>query len=309
MQERAWPRHGWVGLALVAAFWTLNWALPGTRTLWGFFPMWLGYCLTVDALVVLRKGSSLLTRSRGAYVGLFVASVPGWWLFEAINVRTQNWRYLGTETLPSWQFALMSSLSFSTVFPAVLGTAELASTFGWIRRARPGPRIRPTLRTTVAIFIAGWAMLAALLVWPRYFYPLVWVSLCCILEPLNVWLRRRALSHHTAEGDWRPLLALWVGVLICGFFWEFWNYYSYPKWVYHVPFFGRWHIFEMPLLGYLGYVPFSVEVFALYHFITGLLGAPSARDYIQIVPDGIAARGGRAWAWGRRSQGLDSSAE
>ncbi len=169
MRERTWPLHGWVGLALVVVFWALNWALPGTRTLWGFFPMWLGYCLTVDALVVVRKGSSLLTRNRAAYVGLFFASVPGWWLFEAINVRTQNWRYLGTETLPGWQFAVMASLSFSTVFPAVFGTAELASTFGWIRRARPGPRIRPTRRTTLAIFLAGWTMLALLLAWPRYF--------------------------------------------------------------------------------------------------------------------------------------------
>ena len=44
-------RHGWLGLALVAVFWILNWTLSGLRTHWGFFPLWLGYCLTVDALV------------------------------------------------------------------------------------------------------------------------------------------------------------------------------------------------------------------------------------------------------------------
>jgi hypothetical protein len=46
-----------------------------------------------------------------------------------------------------------------------------------------------------------------------------------------------------------------------------WNFLSYPKWIYHVPFVGFLHVFEMPLLGYLGYIPFSWELFALYHLI------------------------------------------
>src|SRR3972149_2125791 len=58
-----WPIHGWIGLILVILFWFLNWTLPGLRTHWGFFPLWLGYCLTVDALVFRRKGHSLLPRS------------------------------------------------------------------------------------------------------------------------------------------------------------------------------------------------------------------------------------------------------
>ncbi len=58
--RRRWPPHGWLGLALVGAFWTLNWSLAGLRTHWAFFPLWLGYCLTVDALVVARKSTSML---------------------------------------------------------------------------------------------------------------------------------------------------------------------------------------------------------------------------------------------------------
>jgi len=30
--RRRWPPHGWLGLALVGAFWTLNWSLAGLRT-------------------------------------------------------------------------------------------------------------------------------------------------------------------------------------------------------------------------------------------------------------------------------------
>ena len=50
-------------------------------------------------------------------------------------------------------------------------------------------------------------------------------------------------------------------MLVCGFLWEMWNQWSYPKWVYHVPGVGFAKVFEMPILGYLGYLPFSLEVY------------------------------------------------
>lgn len=264
---RRWPIHGWVGLALVAVFWALNWSLSGLRTHWAFFPLWLGYCLTVDALVVWRKGNSMATRSPGGYALLFLISTPGWWLFELLNVRTQNWEYIGSEHFTDLQYFLLCSLSFSTVMPAVLGTAELVSSFSWLRRLKRGPVIRATGNTALVMFGVGGLMLALLLTWPLYFFPFLWLSVYFLLEPVNIWLGHRSLLHYTARGDWRPVLALAVGCLICGFFWEMWNIFSHPRWIYHVPFVGFFHIFEMPLLGYLGYIPFSWELFALYHFV------------------------------------------
>jgi len=46
-----------------------------------------------------------------------------------------------------------------------------------------------------------------------------------------------------------------------------WNYYSFPKWVYHTPGTGFLRVFEMPLLGYGGYVPFGLELYALRNFL------------------------------------------
>jgi hypothetical protein len=66
-----------------------------------------------------------------------------------------------------------------------------------------------------------------------------------------------------------------------GFFWEMWNYFSYPKWVYSVPFVNVVHIFEMPLLGYGGYLPFACELFAVYHLVMGLLGHRSSQ-YVHV---------------------------
>ena len=282
---RGWPAHGWVGLGLVVVFWTLNWSLPGPRTHWIFFPLWLGYCLTVDALVLRRKGTSMLTRSPSAYVKLFLVSAPAWWLFELLNLRTGNWFYDGRQFFTDLQYFILATLSFSTVMPAVFGTGELVSTFGWLRRIGRGPRIAPTRRTLVSFFVAGWLMLALLLLWPLYFFPFLWLSIYFILMPANVWLGNRSLAKYTAVGDWRPVLALWAGCLICGFFWEMWNFYAFPKWVYQVPFVDFLHLFEMPLLGYGGYIPFSLELFALYHLIMGLLKQKEGRDFIQISSD------------------------
>ncbi len=268
---RRWPLHGWIGLALAAVFWALNWGLPceSSPTTWGFFPMWLGYCLAVDALVFYRKGSSMLARSPAGYVALFVISAPAWWLFELLNARVQNWHYEGGYSFGEIGYAVFASLSFSTVIPAVFGSAELASTFGWIRSLPRGPSLAPTRRATLVMFAAGAAMFGLLMAWPLYFFPFLWLSVYFLLEPLNVWLGNRSLLHHTAQGDWRPYLSLAVGCLVCGFFWELWNYHSWPKWKYDVPWVSFFRVFEMPLLGYGGYVPFSWELFALYHLVRG----------------------------------------
>ncbi len=262
-----WATQGWIGLLLLAICWPLNWTLPGTPTAYLFFPLWLGYILVVDALVLTRTGTSLWTRSRRDFVLLFLASVPAWWLFEGINQRTANWKYLGGGAFTGLEYYLLCTISFSTVMPAVFETAELVGSFRWVQHCAAGPRLRPTPAVNRGLYVGGAAMLALTLVWPRYFYPFVWTSLVLILEALNCWLGRRHFLQHTQQGDWRPVVCLGLGAVICGFFWEMWNYYSWPKWVYHTPGAQFLHIFEMPLLGYGGYVPFALELCELKNFL------------------------------------------
>jgi hypothetical protein len=259
--------HGWIGVLLVACAWPLNWLLSGSRTLFLFFPLWLGYILVVDAQVFRRRGTSLLSRSKREFVLLFFVSALSWWIFEVINWRTANWHYIGGEALSSLEYFVFASICFSTVMPAVFSTAELMGTFNWIERFAYGPRVPNNAHTHVRLFLLGCIMIALLLIWPRYWYALVWTSLFCILEPINLWLGRQSIWARLADGDWRGPVALWSGTLVCGFFWEMWNFYSMPKWIYHVPFVDFLHVFEMPLLGYLGYVPFGLELYALVNLM------------------------------------------
>ena len=279
---KKFPMHGWIGIILVIVFWFLNWELNGLRTQILFFPLWLGYALIVDAIVFYRKGTSLLNRNVKKYISLFLISAPAWWLFELLNLATQNWFYDGKQFFTDWEYAVYATLSFSTVIPAVFGTTELVGSFKWIQKIKPTVKVQPTRIILITQFLLGWLMLVLMIILPQYFFLFVWMSLFFIIEPVNAWLKNRTLFDYISVGDWRPVFSLWIGCLICGFFWEMWNYLSYPKWVYHVPFVDFLHIFEMPLIGYLGYLPFSLELFALYHFVTGILKIKD-ENYIRIV--------------------------
>lgn len=259
--------QGVFGLLLVAACWPLNWMLPGVRTAYLFFPLWLGYILTVDGLIGWRAGTSLWARSRRGFALLFVISAPSWWLFEMINNRTGNWEYLGAGGFTPLEYNVLCTVSFSTVMPAVFETAELVRTFEWVKGLRPCGRIADSMRVNVCLFIAGLLMLVLMLAWPKFFYPFVWISLALMLEPVNRALGRQHLLQWLEHGDWRPVISLSLGALICGFFWEMWNEWSWPQWIYHTPGADFLHVFKMPLPGYGGYVPFALELFALKNLL------------------------------------------
>jgi hypothetical protein len=268
--QRRWPAlalHGWAGLLLIALAWPLNWGLSGLRTHLLFFPLWLGYALLVDALVLRRRDTSILTRSPKGFALLFACSAPAWWLFEAFNLRTQNWEYLGGDRFGPLAYFLLTSLSFSTVMPAVFETAELVRSGGWMRRLSGGPRLRPTPSVLLAMLGVGLVMVVLSMIRPEHFYPLVWGSVFFLAEPINAWRGRPSLLRYLERGDWRPVAALAVGALACGFLWEMWNFLSYPKWTYHTPGVEFLHIFEMPLLGFIGYLPFGLELYALAQLI------------------------------------------
>ena len=259
--------RAYVGLLLVALFWALNWGLSGPRTSYLFFPQWLGYILVVDALVFRRSGTSIWTRSRRDFFLLFLVSAPAWWLFELFNHHTHNWQYLGGEQFGGLEYFLLASWSFSTVMPAVFETAELVASFSWVPRLANGPRLALTPGKRTRIWLAGLLMLLLVWRWPQACYPFVWLSVFLILDPINARLGRRNLLDTLRAGDWRPLVSLSLGALICGFFWELWNYWSYPKWTYHTPGAQFLHLFEMPLLGYGGYLPFAWELYALRNLV------------------------------------------
>jgi hypothetical protein len=75
--------------------------------------------------------------------------------------------------------------------------------------------------------------------------------------------------------------------LASGFFWEFWNYGSnafVPNrnphfWIYDIPYLNVIHVFsEMPLLGYIGYLPFGVQCWVWWLLVARVLNFDPAFD-------------------------------
>ena len=96
-------------------------------------------------------------------------------------------------------------------------------------------------------------------IWPNVLFPLLWMAPLLILTSLQAVRGEKTIFEPLARGQWRDLCLLGVAALICGLFWEMWNVYSLARWTYAVPFVQRFHLFEMPILGYAGYLPFGLE--------------------------------------------------
>ncbi len=125
MQRHRFPLYGGIALIICLAAWASSWLRIDPLYRYSFFPLWLGYILFIDALVVMRRGKSLLTRARWHYPLLFLTSSLFWWVFEGLNISVQNWHYVLDKPYSQLTYFLISSLNFSTVLPAVMETAEL----------------------------------------------------------------------------------------------------------------------------------------------------------------------------------------
>ena len=121
----------------------------------------------------------------------------------------------------------------------------------------------------LAVLAAASLGLAGLGLWPDYLFPLLWLAPLAVVTSLQALSGRATVFAPLRAGDVSRLVRLALAALICGIFWEMWNYGSLAKWIYAVPFVSRFHVFEMPLLGYAGYLPFGLECAALADLVLG----------------------------------------
>jgi len=261
--------HGWFGLAAIAASeGLLFYGNPFVRTF--FTPLaWSGYILFIDSLVYRQKGASLILNRPKEFLSLLPLSIAFWLVFEFYNLSLQNWHYVGLpEELPWRLFGY--AWAFATIWPAILETAEALGEWQGIARRRIPP-IHLTRRRLIFSFTLGvFCLILPLVVslsLAHYLAALVWAGFIFLLDPLNYLMEKNSLLQDLERGDPRGFYSLLLSGIVCGFLWEFWNYWAEAKWHYTVPILGDVKIFEMPVLGYLGFPPFAVECYAMYHFV------------------------------------------
>jgi hypothetical protein len=252
-----------IGVVVTIAAWILAWSRAGVLSEYSFFPLWIGYILTVNGISNVAFKTSLLRVMRGCLLWLFAASVPLWWFFEAVNRLVRNWEYVIPHPTSGLHYVVQASIYFSTVVPAVLSTAFAA--YRILERCAPalatGPAWRVRPEYLILSPVIGLASFLGFWLAPHETFALVWIAPILILEPMAYVAGFPSLLKTLEDGRYLLPISLMSATLFTGFFWEMWNYYSLPKWVYHIPHVGFWKIFEMPILGYLGYPFFGLIVF------------------------------------------------
>jgi hypothetical protein len=241
-----------------------------------FCPLvWLGYILVVDSLVHLLKKNSLLTRHPKKLLTLFVISFVFWTIFELYNRFIPGWQYLNIHNLE----VIAGVIAFSTILPAILETFELIRSLHLFDRFK-GPNVNYKKIINKNLLQLSIAVGALFLVLPFFFsgywwsWAMVWTGFFFFLDPINYLNGQPSVFGDLKHRKWVIPLSLVLAGLICGFLWEFWNWGAVARWQYTLPNvpLANIKIFEMPILGYLGYPPFALELYAMYYFVKFLFG-------------------------------------
>jgi hypothetical protein len=275
-----YPRYGTVGLVLLllmqtAVYCSYSAALAHYHwwriTMWATPVCWWGYILAVDAWIYRRRGASMLTDRRDLFGLQCILSVVFWCLFEAYNRILPGWRYENLSPDLAVRF-VGYALSFATIMPGLFLTCALVQSYRAFGRARAGMFRWSTAALNASLVVGAlFCFLPPFLPEPvrGYCWAFVWTGWFFLLEPINYRRGLPSLYRDWEHGDWSRTLQLFAAGVICGLLWEFWNMWAYTRWVYVFSPVLSVKYFEMPLLGFLGFLPFALEYFVMFHFVAG----------------------------------------
>jgi hypothetical protein len=234
---------------------------------------WWGFILLVDGYAGWKRGDSLLTRRWRYFVPICIWSITFWFFFELINARIRNWYYVGVFPYDEWLAgAVFTVAAFATVFMGIFSTVDALGASGLWSGWR-GTRRHFPLRLTYVLQAIGLSTAAIALFFPYYLAPLVWGSFTLLVDPWNYRRGARSLLRDLEDGNYGLLARLLLAGLICGLVWESLNFFAPQKWIYTVRGLENFKLFEMPLIGFLGFPALALDSMAAYAmFASWLLG-------------------------------------
>ena len=262
MKERILRFNLYMGLfALIISAILLSLQLSFIKT-WFYCVAWWSFILVMDSLNFrIRKVSPLSESTKNFLFSAFI-SVFVWLIFELFNLRLKNWSYhdLPPHVFERW---LGYFIAFASVIPAMReisffmeGLLKKKSLALFRLKASPNFFKLCVFLGVLSIFLA--------LTWPSLFFPLPWLCFIFLLEPINFWLKNETFLADLERKNWARLWSWILTGLVAGFFWEFWNYLAISRWEYSLPYLNFCRVFEMPVFGYTGFMPFALEIFGFH---------------------------------------------
>ena len=217
----------------------------------------------LDALSIRRWNASLMRANPKWFWGIVVpGSVLFWLFFEFLNLLWPQWRYLYAP--PNHvAAAILSFLSYSTVIPLVMEVF-------WLLHG-PDDLLGLTPRWKAIMARNGWAFptfgiaLLMLFLLDRSFVTVqvMWCVPFVLFLPFLPAREGPPPAHSSKIRGLRAIPAIILAAFLSGLIWETGNYWARTKWDYlllrDAP-----HLFQMPLAGYLGYIPFAFSVLVVY---------------------------------------------
>jgi len=264
--KRTFPVHGIFGITILLLSEIFLFKKVDPFYSWFYSFAWWSYILVVDAVIYRLKGNSLILNRTKEFFLMIPWSIFIWLIFEAANLSLQNWYYVNLphSVVERW---CGYAIAYGTVLPGLFETTELLESLGLFKRSKIKKTEISSGGHSVLILIGSLCLVSSLLI-PESFFPLIWMGFTFLLDPFNYRFGGKSLLRDLEEGNPKKIYLLLVAGLICGFLWEFWNFWALSKWVYTVPFFEKGKGFEMPFLGFLGFPPFAVQAYVMYNFIS-----------------------------------------
>jgi hypothetical protein len=264
--KRTFPIHGIFGIIILLLSEIFLFKKVDPFYSWFYSFAWWSYILIIDALIYRLKGNSLILNRTKEFFLMIPWSILIWLIFEAANLSLKNWYYINLphSVVERW---CGYAIAYGTVLPGLFETTELLESLGLFKKSKIKKTEISSGGHSVLILLGALCVLSSLLI-PEYFFPLLWTGFTFLLDPFNYRFGGKSLLRDLEEGNPRKIYLLLLAGLICGFLWEFWNFWALSKWVYTVPFFEKGKGFEMPFLGFLGFPPFAVQAYVMYNFIS-----------------------------------------
>ncbi len=273
MKGNDFKLHGWIGiflilLAEVGVVLQNRFSIAHRISVWTTPICWWGYIFLLDAVIFKIKGNSLICSRRKNFLLQLPLSIIIWLLFEVYNLHLANWKYIGLPTHPL-ELYLGTGLSFATIMPGLFLTTELLEILHVFNKFRIA-KLKVTNRIIYSGVVLGFIFIMAPLLisgnYAKYLFGLVWTGFVMLLEPIVYSSNGDSLLRDLENGVLTRILNLFAAGFICGLLWEFWNFWAASKWVYTAPFMEDIKVFEMPVVGFLGFGPFAWEYFVMYNF-------------------------------------------